>query len=328
MMRSARSLFDCTASMFSQRARARLVSLSVLGAALAWPGAGHAQSSPPPDAPSQGAPVRTVLPAPAPDPSLEAGPTLDPAATTAPASPPPQAPPSAAPLPPPGAPAQMPPPAPPPPGAEPPGYYGRYASTEGAYDENTPYDAGSRTHDGFFLRLSVGVGAVLTGYRERVDGRSAADVTTRSLAGLFGVSVGGAVIENLILHGDLQASGFGDAQRSVNGTPDASDRIDGSFVMLGGGATYYFMPTNAYVTLILGATAYSEQRDDEDAVESGVGVGVSSLIGKEWWVGRSAEWGLGGALRFGYYNAPVDIARLESRVSAFDIGLVFGATYN
>jgi hypothetical protein len=174
----------------------------------------------------------------------------------------------------------------------------------------------------------VGVGAAIAGYRERVDGRRVADVSARALAGLFGVSVGGAVIENLILHGDFQALGFGDAERDVNGTPDASNRIDGSFVLLGGGATYYFMPTNAYVTLILGAAAYSEQRDDEDAVESDVGIGVSTLVGKEWWVGRSAEWGLGGALRFGYYNAPVEIARLESRVAAYDIGLVFGATYN
>jgi hypothetical protein len=201
-------------------------------------------------------------------------------------------------------------------------------STESAYDEAAPYDAGSRTHDGFFLRLTLGVGAGVAGYRERVDGQHAADVDVRGLSGLFGVSVGGAVIENLILHGDFQVAAFGSNEREVNGTPDASNKIDGSLGLLGGGATYYFMPTNAYVTLIFGVSAYSEERDLEDAIKSDLGFGMSTLVGKEWWVGRSGEWGLGGALRGSYYNAPIEIAYLNSRLRAFDIGLVFGVTYN
>ena len=174
----------------------------------------------------------------------------------------------------------------------------------------------------------MGVGEAVTRYRERVDGQVPSDVSARGLAGLFGVSVGGAVIENLILHGDFQVSGFGNAEREVNGTPDATNEIDSSLGLLGGGATYYFMPTNAYATLIVGMAAFNEKRDGEDAIKSGLGVGFSSLVGKEWWVGRSGEWGLGGALRGSYYNAPIDIAYLHSRVRAFDIGLVFGATYN
>ena len=72
----------------------------------------------------------------------------------------------------------------------------------------------------------------------------------------------------------------------------------------------------------------SDISDTGSDVVGGPGFAANLDLGKEWWVGRSAEWGLGGALRFSNYNAPVEIARLESRVSAFDIGLVFGATYN
>jgi hypothetical protein len=319
-----------------------------LAALLATQGA-EAQSAPPPpegetpapSAPAKGA--RVVLPAPAPG-SAQPPAQSAPASAEPPAAPPAtvDTPPGAAPLPPPAdappAPAALPPPTPsyptasgyPTPGGpnEPPGYYGSYASTEGSYDEATPYNIGSRKHDGFFLRISVGVGAGLVGYRESIDGRRVSDVTTRGLAGLLGVSVGGAVIENLILHGDIVASGYGDAERELDGTPDARDEIDGSLALLGGGATYYFMPTNAYITLVVGAAGFSEQRDGEDAIESGIGIGLSTLVGKEWWVGRSAEWGLGAGLRAGFYSAPLEIAYVDSRLRAFDIGLVFGATYN
>jgi hypothetical protein len=114
----------------------------------------------------------------------------------------------------------------------------------------------------------------------------------------------------------------------VDGTTDARDRIDGSLSLLGGGATYYFMPANAYITGILAAGSYSEDRDGEKSVRSGLGIALAALIGKEWWVGRRGQWALGGALRTSFYSVPVDIARVDSQIGAFDIGLVFTTTYN
>jgi hypothetical protein len=269
-------------------------------------------------------------PAPPPAPGPEAAPAAAPEAAPAP--------PEAAPLPPPDA-------APPPPGVEggtyptpeappsgvelPPGYYGSYpAAPEAVEVEVAPRNEGHHEHEGLFLRVSLGVGAGIVGYEEAVDGVNRAAVTTRGLAGLFGVSVGGRVYGNLIVHGDLMASGFGDGHREVDGTTDASNQIDGQLGLLGAGVTYYFMPANAYVTGIVGAGSYSEERDSEESVRSGLGVALAALIGKEWWVGRRGEWALGGALRTSFYSAPVEIARVDSQIGAFDIGLVFTTTYN
>lgn len=207
------------------------------------------------------------------------------------------------------------------------GYYGRYGPDAGSLEINA-LRRGSREHEGFFLRLTVGVGAVLNGYREAVDGYDASDVTTRALAGLFSASVGGRVVGNLMVHGDFMASAYGAAKRRIDGTTDARDRIDGSLGLLGAGVTYYFMPTNAYLTGVLGIARFAERRDGEDAILSNTGVGMALLIGKEWWVGRSGEWGMGGALRTMFVSAPVDIAGTESRLNALDIGIVFGTTYN
>jgi hypothetical protein len=287
-------------------------------AALCVPAAASAAPDTPP-------PVATPLP---PPPTQPPGPADAPPAPVPPA----EAPPEAAPLPPPeGAPAPgegYPTPAPPPGEQLPPGYYGSYPAPDQAFEEINPAPQGYREHEGLFLRVSIGVGAAITSYDEAVDGVKRSQVTTRGLAGLFGVSVGGRVAGNLILHGDLMAAGFGDANRQVDGTTDARDTIEGSLALLGGGVTYYFMPANAFATGILGVTSFSEQRDGEDSVQSGLGFGLSGLLGKEWWVGRRGEWALGGALRMAFYTAPLDIARVESQLGAFDIGVVFTTTYN
>jgi hypothetical protein len=272
-----------------------------------------------------------------------AGPgVLPPAEQNNAATPPPapqadgSAPPSAAPLPPPAA-TPPPPvpmyPAPPPADApitiiEPPSYYGTYTPSQGAAEGPAPEHPGAREHEGFFLRLGLGVGASILGYREAVDGNKLSGIATRGLSGLFNVSVGGRVVGNLIVHGDLIVSDFGDAQREVSGVKDARNVISGTLGMVGGGVTYYLMPSNAFITGIMGVTHYTEQRDGETSIDSGLGVGASTLIGKEWWVGPRGAWGLGAALRASYYWAPMEIAHDRTTLKAGDIGVVCSATFN
>lgn len=223
------------------------------------------------------------------------------------------------------------------PTAEPEGYYGTYPPPPMSPPED-PYGAerrrrrgpGAREHEGFFLRMTLGLGAGVMGYDEAVDGRRVSHVKTRGLAALFGVSVGGRVVENLLLHGDLLVASTGDARKEIDGTPNATDRIDGTFALLGGGLTYYFMPVNAYASVIAGVCGMNEVRDSEAslAIRSDLGFGGSLMVGKEWWVGRAGEWGLGAALRSSFYTAPVIIANDRTRMRGADIGLAFSATFN
>jgi hypothetical protein len=225
--------------------------------------------------------------------------------------------------------------------AEPPGYYGN-APPPANYPYAQPHpaqggeavDEGYRRHDGFFLRLRIGIGAGGTRYEERVND-SEADIRTRGLAGSFELAIGGSLIENLALHGNLLLFGMS-VNKKVDDVEDNSyDRLSTGMLLLGGGVTYYFMPTNLYLSAVTGVGALSESRylddDDETAfteIESGAGVGFSLSLGKEWWVGRMGEWGLGAAITGTVVTAPVRIGELSTRFLGHSIALNFSATFN
>jgi hypothetical protein len=223
-----------------------------------------------------------------------------------------------------------------------PGYYGTYPAPPG-YPAQQPYpyaqerepDVGARTHDGFFLRLKVGIGAGGTRYEERVMEPSKSNVKTRGLSGNFELAIGGSVIENFILHGNIVLTAMS-ANKTIDGVTDSSyDRLSTGMLLLGGGGTYYFMPANLYVTLVVGAGVLSESRyldDDDEAayaeVDSGAGFGSSLSLGNEWWVGRTGEWGLGAAITGAFVTAPLRIGELTTRFKGHSITLNFSATYN
>lgn len=219
-------------------------------------------------------------------------------------------------------------------------YYGTYAPPAG-YPASPSYAGplgrapgpGSHEHEGFFLRLSLGVGAAGTKYKERFDTNRNSDVKTRGLAVAFDVALGGRVVENFILHANLSFAGT-DSNREIDGVKDRSyEALSTSMWMLGGGATYYFMPTNLYLTLVVGTGGFVENRDygdrgDEEQIESGPGFASSLAIGKEWWVGGRGEWGIGASITGAFYVAPVDIGGVKSTAIGNCISLAFSATLN
>lgn len=212
--------------------------------------------------------------------------------------------------------------------------YGVYPAPEGYATAPGPDDGsglegspGAREHDGFFLRLSMGPGAGIALYREKVDTVRTSDVEARGLAGLFELSMGGRVVGNLIAHGSVLFTRFQSETRRVDGVKDAAQSVTSSSTMVGGGGSYYFMPLNVYVSSSVGlAWAFEERGNDQ--LRSGTGVFVLVAAGKEWWVGRSGEWGLGASLRGTFAAAPVDIAGVESTLKVATIGLAFSATFN
>ncbi|MEY4515229.1 MAG: hypothetical protein RLZZ450_7351 [Pseudomonadota bacterium] len=220
-------------------------------------------------------------------------------------------------------------------------YYGTYAPTSDYPSAPSyvgplgrPPGPGSHEHEGFFLRLSLGVGAASTSYREQVEGNRVSDIKTRGLAISFDVAVGGRVVENFILHGNLSFSGAS-SNREIDGIKNRSySSLGTSLWMLGAGGTYYFMPTNLYLTLAVGSGGFVETRDygdfalDEEQIESGAGFASSLAIGKEWWVGGRGEWGIGGSITGMFYAVPIDVGGVKSTALGNVISLAFSATLN
>ncbi|MET0344559.1 MAG: hypothetical protein ABW252_26330 [Polyangiales bacterium] len=223
-------------------------------------------------------------------------------------------------------------------GYAPPGSYGSYPAAPG-YPYAQPAEArpraGAFEHDGFFLRLNLGVGAGGMAYDERGVGGGSASVKTRGVVGVFEVAVGGRVVENLIVHGTLIAAGMS-STKSIDGVENRTyDDLATRMVLLGGGLTYYVMPTNLFLTAVVGGTYLEEEREDQRAgrdertrIESGAGVGVALSVGKEWWVGQRGQWAIGAAITGAFYTAPIETVSEETWAKAHSISLSFSATYN
>lgn len=175
-------------------------------------------------------------------------------------------------------------------------------------------------HSGFYLRPDLGVG-----YLSTSAGSGAGELGASGAAGFFGLHVGGAVAENLMLAAHLFTGAVPDPEitvgdRSSGTLPGAT----GSVVGIGPELTYYFMPANAYVSATVAVTRLSLALDgDRETSEAGVGGRLG--IGKEWWV--SQHWGLGlvGHVT-GSSNEFEDLP--ASRFTTWGFGISFSATYN
>lgn len=173
-----------------------------------------------------------------------------------------------------------------------------------------------RSHDGFYLRLTQGFGAgSVTG-----DG-------TKYSGGSFGFSAafGGALRPRLILYGEFL---FHVVPNPKGNTQVDKPTLAGNPVAglgLGPGIAYYFMPLNLYLSgsLLLQQTLLVKSYSDGSDGQLTTGLGLSFMVGKEWWV--SSDWGLGVAAQLFLASSR------EQSGTQWDTGalaILFSATWN
>jgi hypothetical protein len=161
-----------------------------------------------------------------------------------------------------------------------------------------PARAGSpEEHDKFFTRASVGICAgnaelESSGFRAKLD-NPGLDVN---------IAVGYCLIPNLAVHGTLWGWGLNDPDVHISGQFGGTTLANHGILQMiafGGGATYYVMPVNAYVSSSIGMGAFtgSDQLDGQ----SNHGFAVDVTAGKEWWV--NADWGAGAAVSYSHVSA-------------------------
>jgi hypothetical protein len=149
-----------------------------------------------------------------------------------------------------------------------------------------------RSHDGgFFLRLGGGGGPAQT---------SNTGVDLSGMGGDFAVAIGLVARPNFAVHANLFGWMIENPDVEFEG---ASGEIDTKLDLsvLGGGFTYWFGNSNAYVSPAVGIATVSADGPDLNG-ESDSGVAIDVMAGKEWWL--SNRWGLGVAAGGGYHNVP------------------------
>jgi len=240
-------------------------------------------------------------------------------------------------------------PAPPPPssaGATEGGAAARLAWYDAQHQASPPQEPepvegkdGFHQHDGFFLRMGLGVGmGGLFVRRDDPDGwlgvgslpRDAEDWRS-AWVGQQSLSVGGCVVDNLAIYLDVRG-----AVDIVIPEPDDPQRSTG---FVGIGLSYYFMPANLYLSGSVGPGStvriyyrdwYDEHRDrshDNSAYEYYNGVGASLSLGKEWWV--HDNWGVGMEAGLLYsYAAGWRDSTIWTEMHSMAVTLGVSATFN
>ncbi len=160
-------------------------------------------------------------------------------------------------------------------------------------------------HLAFYLRPSLDLGFM----------SSSAGGRTISGAGIaLDVSLGGAVVENVILAGHVWSGGIfssaGNKQVLVNMGPEI---------------TWYSMPLNIYVSATPAIAQLSLYSRGTEISETDFGFGANLAAGREWWV--SDHWGLGVAVQGVFARTP-EKAPSTAQWTTWGATLAMSATYN
>jgi hypothetical protein len=177
--------------------------------------------------------------------------------------------------------------------------------------------AGAETHDGFFLRLNLGLGAVLLG--NAMTGR---DISINGFGEVVGIAAGGAIVRDLILYGELIVHRSETPTVTINGEKLAGSGLKAATGCLGLGAAYYF-GRNVYASGTLGLSSMNRELPDDHG-STDWGPAASVLVGKEWWT--SANTAIGAALRT--YLGRMSEGGRDHAWSAFALMAGVSATYN
>lgn len=175
-------------------------------------------------------------------------------------------------------------------------------------------------HKGFFVRLDAE-----GGYLNTKASQGNTTLTFSGGGGGIGFGIGGALAENVILYFhvyDLLA--FNPSVSDGTNTVSTSNTSLGT-VGYGLGFSYYFMPTNLYLSITLAAAALTSETNNVRS-NAKIGPGGRLAFGKEWWV--SDHWGLGlaGQLSFAW-NKDSDAADAPTWATVAP-SIAFSATFN
>lgn len=184
-----------------------------------------------------------------------------------------------------------------------------------------------RTHDGFFLNATMGLG--FSSFTEEVSGANA-KLTCEGIAYETNLKIGGAVVQNFILHATFGIDILFSDLKASSRYESATLKHDGfNIIMIGAGFTYYFLPQdNFYASASIGATDYSITigGNDFSFTDLDAGLGFNITLGKEWWMNN--ELGLGIAFSYTHNSANGKARDYKIEASNNTFALVASLTFN
>lgn len=191
-----------------------------------------------------------------------------------------------------------------------------------------PSKAGAQTHDGFYLRMGLGLGYLSA--KDKLE-FSFGNTTSSGDATISGTGVsgefalGGTVAPGLVLGG---ASQFGVFPKPKVSSGGQSVTADNGVVLssLGFLIDYYIDPKDGFHIQGLVGYATLQSTNSSNNSKTPSGLALSAGVGKEWWVGD--EWSVGILGRVQYVNAKADYGLATETITAFVPAVMATFTYH
>jgi hypothetical protein len=198
-------------------------------------------------------------------------------------------------------------------------------------------DPGVRRHDGFYLRLGLGVGNFSFTADVEQSGTALATVETSTIVPMSELAFGGTIAPGLVLGGGIYTAGTAGGSMDFDITPEGgtsfSEELDtGPFGMVGPFIDYYFNPEQGlHLQAALGLAVFTVSEPSTESVDdvSLSGPGVMLGFGYEWWIGE--QWSLGVLGRVMYASlSGEDPSDSEETYSATALapGVLLSVTYH
>src|ERR1035437_5161581 len=182
------------------------------------------------------------------------------------------------------------------------------------------------SHKGFYLSMALGpvFGNITDAGIDPVIGNY--NITFSRTGAMFDFKIGGAVTDNLIIHATLMSSSVAGPSISGNGNVfNSPNNLSIGEGMIGGGLTYYIMPSNIFLSGSIGSGLFTL---DYNTISTSTQRGFSYQLkgGKEWYVSR--KWGLGIALSFSSTSVNNGFSGGAETLNSGRFAVLFNATLN
>lgn len=188
--------------------------------------------------------------------------------------------------------------------------------------------AGAQTHDGFYLRMGIGLGYLSA--KDKLEfsfgnATSSGDATISGTGVSGEFALGGTVAPGLVLGG---ASQFGVFPKPKVSSGGQSVTADNGVVLssLGLLLDYYIDPKDGFHIQGLVGYATLQSTNSSNNSKTPSGLALSAGVGKEWWVGD--EWSVGILGRVQYVNAKADYGLATETITAIVPAVMATFTYH
>lgn len=231
----------------------------------------------------------------------------------------------------------------PPPGyGPPPGYYAQPVYGPPPYVPVGPDPAKVHNHDGFYLRMSFGVGYMHDNFRYETSSASlptvGSDLKLSGGAVAFDVLVGGTPAAGLVFGGGILGA-VAPNPNVTSGGVSAPYRVDLNLVMVAGFVDWYPNSRDGFhLQGLAGIAGVSTTDSNGDNIRgtnrNPAGIGLGLGVGYEWWIGN--QWSMGVLGRVLYAHATVTDTYIDGsgmydeteKHSVIAPAVLFTATYH